>query len=213
MSAIKVHIYDNEILKNSVNVSSGNWSKSLSLSAGSHGMRARSEDLAGNISSYSSYRRIRTGATETPTVYLQASDDSGQSSSDKVTNVNQPNFRIMLNLTAPSGAVNVAQSSVSEIRLYKKTGASTYDHLGTDNSPEFDSASEYEAYVTPGSPLADGQHEICATWKDAAGNESAKGTVITITVDTVAPNAPVISSVDDGQVFVGTSINIAGTAS
>lgn len=213
MSAVKVHIYDGETLKDSVNVSSGNWGKTLTLTAGSHLMKARSEDLAGNISSYSSLRRIRTGATETPTVSLQAADDSGQSSSDKVTNVNQPNFRIMLSLTTPTGATAVSANSVSEIRLYKKTGTSTYEHLGTDSNPAFDAASEFEAYITPGTPLADGQHEICATWKDAAGNESAKGTVITITIDTVAPNAPVISSVSDGQVFVGTSINIAGTAS
>src|SRR5439155_14236323 len=42
--------------------------------------------------------------------------------------------------------------------------------------------------------LADASHSFTAKATDAAGNTSAASTALSVTVDTVAPNAPVISS-------------------
>ena len=63
------------------------------------------------------------------------------------------------------------------------------------------------------SALSDGVHEFCASWVDAQGNESAKGSLLSITIDTTAPDVPAITNISDGQVFVGTSIDVSGTAS
>ncbi|MBK4785075.1 MAG: hypothetical protein FT714_13105 [Pantoea sp. Pent] len=51
--------------------------------------------------------------------------------------------------------------------------------------------------LIPGIDLADGRHEFTATATDAAGNTSSPTQPWAITVDTVAPNLPVIVSVYD----------------
>ncbi len=48
-----------------------------------------------------------------------------------------------------------------------------------------------------GSDLADGLHRITATATDTAGNTSGQTAAWNITVDTVAPNAPVIVTIED----------------
>lgn len=50
---------------------------------------------------------------------------------------------------------------------------------------------------TPDIPLADGEHDLGVTATDPAGNESAPATVIPITIDTLAPDVPVITGVTD----------------
>jgi hypothetical protein len=73
------------------------------------------------------------------------------------------------------------------------------------------------------STLSDGVHVLTVTATDGAGNESAASSDFTITVDTVAPLAPVITSVDDnispvtGPVANGAATNdttptVTGTA-
>ena len=46
--------------------------------------------------------------------------------------------------------------------------------------------------------LADGTHAITATATDAAGNVSGVSNTVNLTIDTVAPAAPVITSPADG---------------
>src|SRR5207245_2519256 len=73
------------------------------------------------------------------------------------------------------------------------------------------------------SALADGSHTLTATATDAAGNEGAASTGFTVIEDTVAPNAPTISTVNDnvspvtGDLANGASTNdttltVSGTA-
>src|SRR5207237_542245 len=50
-------------------------------------------------------------------------------------------------------------------------------------------------YTITTSALADGSHTLTATATDAAGNEGAASTGFTVIEDTVAPNAPTISTV------------------
>lgn len=52
---------------------------------------------------------------------------------------------------------------------------------------------------TPSPPLLNGQHDFTATAEDKAGNVSVPSDVFTITIDTVPPDAPVITSVYDDQ--------------
>src|SRR5439155_1065235 len=71
--------------------------------------------------------------------------------------------------------------------------------------------------------LADGSHTLTATATDAAGNEGAASAGFTVIEDTVAPNAPTISTVNDnvspvtGDLANGASTNdttltVSGTA-
>lgn len=212
MSAVKVHLYDDATLKSSPVVSGGLWSVSaLALAAGEHILKGRAEDAAGNLSGYSALKRILTGNTTKPSVDLI--DDSGQSSSDNITNDTTPTLYVDLILPTPTGAAYAAANSVSAIKLYKKTGTSTYELLETDNSPDNMNAGEWRSIFNDIGYDADGIYELCASWVDAQGNESAKGSVLTITIDTTAPDAPSIDNISDGQVFVGTSIDVSGSAS
>jgi len=61
--------------------------------------------------------------------------------------------------------------------------------------------------------LADGAHTFKAKWLDKFGTWSALGTALTITVDTASPTAPTIGNLVDGQVIIGTSVNVSGTVS
>lgn len=211
MSAVKVHIYDNGSLKQSVDVAGGNWSLAgLVLAAGEHIIKGKAEDLAGNISGDSALKRILTGNTTKPTVDLI--DDTGQSSSDNVTNDTTPIVHVNLVLPTPTGAAYAHPNSVSALKLWKKTGASTYELLGTDNAPDNPNAGEFKATFNDVGYVSDGVIELCASWIDSQGSESAKGNILSITIDTAAPDVPVISNIEDGQVFVGTSIDLSGTA-
>lgn len=216
MSAVKVHLYDGETLKASPVVSGGAWSQaSISLSAGEHILKARAEDQAGNLSGYSTVKRIKTGSTIKPTCALL--DDSGQSASDNVTNDNTPRIRVDLDLNPdkPTGVSYLPTGYgevVSALKLYKKTGTSTYTLLETKSDPALDVGTTWFIHQIE-TALDDGTHEFCASWVDAQGNESAKGAVLTITIDTQAPNVPAITNIADGQVFVGTSLTVSGSAS
>jgi hypothetical protein len=193
-------------------VSGGAWSVSaLSLTAGEHILKGRAEDAAGNLSGYSGLKRIITGNTTKPTVDLI--DDSGQSSSDNITNDTTPTLYANIILPTPTGTSYASSNSVSAIKLYKKTGTSTYELLETDNAPDNINPGTWRSVFNDIGYVADGVYELCATWVDAQGNESAKGSVLSVTIDTTAPDAPSIDNISDGQVFVGTSIDVSGSAS
>ncbi|NQF21655.1 hypothetical protein FCI58_21200, partial [Enterobacter hormaechei] len=66
----------------------------------------------------------------------------------------------------------------------------------------------------PESNIGEGTHEYTATATDEAGNESVPSAGITITVDTLAPNTPVISAVggvQNGESTNDTTPGIGGT--
>jgi hypothetical protein len=211
--AIKVHVYDDAALLGTVNVSSGNWSKTgQSLAAGDHKVKGKAEDVAGNIGSFSSIKYIRTGDATTPTCDLL--DDSGQSSSDNITNDNTPQIKAIIDFTAVPGTANaIPNSSVKKMKLYEKVAGPTYNLLleqATMNAKAYDEIISATFQIV--TALSDGVHILVASWVDQKDNESAKGAELSITIDTAAPNAPAITNIQDGQVFIGTSIDISGTA-
>ncbi|MDA5565481.1 Ig-like domain-containing protein, partial [Cobetia sp. MMG027] len=59
---------------------------------------------------------------------------------------------------------------------------------------------------TPETDFADGEHVFSVTATDAAGNESAPSADFTLTVDTVAPDAPVLAKTD-GETANGSTVN------
>ncbi|MBE2168982.1 Ig-like domain-containing protein, partial [Cobetia sp. 2AS1] len=59
---------------------------------------------------------------------------------------------------------------------------------------------------TPSTELTDGDHVFSVTATDAAGNESPASGEITLTIDTTAPDAPVLSETD-GETANGSTVN------
>jgi len=210
--AIKVHVYDDATLLASVAVSGGNWSKTgQTLAAGSHKIKGKSEDLAGNIGSFSTIKNIKTGATETPTCDLL--DDSGESSTDNVTNDSTPRIKVSLTLTPPTGCSTISENTVKTLMLLKWDGDQYEQYLSESSNISWDESCTFSFDFQVVTALGEGEHKFKARWIDQKNNSSALGTELSITVDTTAPNAPSITNIQDGQVFIGTSIDISGTAS
>jgi len=216
---VKVHLYDDATLLCSPVVSGTTWSKSgQTLAAGVHLLRAKGEDLAGNIGAFSTISNIYTGSTTTPICDLL--DDSGQSSIDNVTNDSTPRIKVILSLANESGAMDdvtpIPLAAVKALKLQKSTdGGSTWTDVDTHTVITGDYTSPYTfsytyQFVTA---LSDGTVKFRAMWQDSMGTWSAPGDVISVVIDTVAPNAPAITAPVDGMVFIGNSINISGTAS
>jgi len=65
---------------------------------------------------------------------------------------------------------------------------------------------------TPASAMSEGPHTITATATDASNNTSAASAPNTFTIDSVAPDAPVIQTPADGSSTSDTTPLIAGTA-
>ena len=83
-------------------------------------------------------------------------------------------------------------------------GAGTIDNLGVSGG----AANQTQGWAFTTGALADGVHNFTATSTDAAGNVSAVST-LNVTIDTVAPNAPVIT----GNTIVNANqVQLTGTA-
>ncbi|MFD5551070.1 Ig-like domain-containing protein [Streptomyces goshikiensis] len=63
---------------------------------------------------------------------------------------------------------------------------------------------------TPTAPLSDGQHTILPTATDPSGNRT-EGAPISVTIDTQAPTAPVITSPADGSTLTDSTPAFSGT--
>ena len=118
--AVKVHLYDDATLLCSPDVSGTTWGKmGQTLAAGTHKLKAKSEDLAGNISAFSTISNIVTGSTTTPTCDLL--DDSGQSSTDNVTNDSTPRIKVILSLddeyASMGGVTPISLAVVKALKL------------------------------------------------------------------------------------------------
>ncbi|MBL8918804.1 MAG: hypothetical protein JNJ54_08105 [Myxococcaceae bacterium] len=65
---------------------------------------------------------------------------------------------------------------------------------------------------SPAMPLTMGMHTVTATATDSAGNTSAPSTPNRFTVDTMAPNAPVLTTPANGSTTTNTRPTLSGTA-
>ncbi len=148
---------------------SGGWTiaASTALAVGAHGFTATATDLAGNLGPVSTALPVTivTPATIPSVPDLATASDSGQSSTDNVTNVVTPVFTG----TATAGTV---------VTLYNGVTA-----LGTATA-----VSGIWSIAAPS--LTNGVQTITATATDAAGNITAASAGLSVTIDTVAPGAP-----------------------
>ncbi|MGF7178173.1 Ig-like domain-containing protein [Azospirillum doebereinerae] len=146
---------------------SGVWQMTLgALGEGAHTLTARAVDLAGNSSTASNSLTVTIDTT--PPVApsapsLTAASDSGNSSSDRLTNVKTPTF------TGTAEANSVIDLLVSG----SVVGTGTADGAGAWT-------------VTAGSALADGSWSFSTRSRDAAGNTRDGVGSLIVTIDSTA---------------------------
>lgn len=149
---------------------SGNYSIALSaLNEAVHNLTAVATDLAGNSSSATTALTVTIDVTAPAapgTPDLDATSDSGSSSTDNYTNDNTP----LITGTGVDGTTVTLTSNVSgAIGSVVVAGG---------------------AYSITSSTLASGAHTITAVATDAAGNASTSSASLSMTVDTSAPAVP-----------------------
>ncbi|MCB4360670.1 retention module-containing protein [Quatrionicoccus australiensis] len=192
-----IKIYDGTTLLGSALVgASGSWSftPTTALSNGGHSLAATQTDVAGNtgpVSGSVSFT-IDTSTVTSPTI-TSVQDDVGTMTGAVAQSGTTDDTKPTIIGTAPAGTT---------IHVYDGTVL-----LGSTVTDAFGSWS-----YTPGTALADGAHSFTATATNAAGTVSAPTAAYAITIDTVQPVVPEISSAtDDVGSIQGTLANGAKT--
>lgn len=162
----------------------GFWSYATStLSDAAHSFSAQATDAAGNVSGRSSSFDVTVDTVAPQPTVTSFSPDSNVIG-DGITNANQ----ITLRGTGEVGRQVQVFDGTSQI------GTATVDGTG--------------AWTFATATLASGVHSFSVKQTDAAGNVGIS-TALSVTVDTIAPGAPVISS--NASVSAG-STSVSGTA-
>jgi len=146
-------------------------------------LTAIANDSSGNVSPATSITAADTTPPDAPMIIL--ADDAvgsltGALNSDDTTDDPRPVF---------SGSGEAGTT----LTIYDNGKAIGSTVVNSDGSWSF----------TPANNLADGYHQITAASTDAAGNVSPDSAVFNLTVDTVAPNAPVLEVTDDEGTIQG----------
>jgi len=150
-------------------------------------LTAVANDSSGNVSPSNSITAADTTAPDTPMIIL--ADDvvgslTGALNSDQTTDDPRPVF---------SGSGEAGTT----VTLYDNGKSIGTTVVNSDGSWTF----------TPSANLADGFHQFTATSTDAAGNVSPDSEEFNLTIDTLAPNAPVLEVTDDEGTLQGLLTN------
>ncbi|WP_420388680.1 Ig-like domain-containing protein [Marinobacter sp.] len=163
----------------------GSWSiiPAAPLAEGSHDLSVTmTETAAGNESAPSAALSIviDTTAPNTPATapILDSASDSGVLG-DNTTNNTQP------------AVTGTGATPGDTVTLYD-TDSTTVLGIGTV-------AGDGTWSITPNASLSEGSHDLSVTMTDAAGNESGPSSVLTLVVDTTAPDAPSAPVLDSGS--------------
>ena len=208
-----IKVYDGATLLGSTTVNgSGAWSFATSvLSDGTHNFTATAADTSGNTSAASSVMNIivDTVAPVAPTVSLQ-SVDSGVVG-DNITNVNvisltgtaeiNSSIKVYDGGTLLGAAIANAEgvwnfvANLGDDQIEATAGADVTGSINTPNSSaDASGANTTQAWAFTTGPMPDGTHNFTVTSTDLAGNTSTASSVLAVTIDTIAPNAPIITS-------------------
>ncbi|MDL2193051.1 Ig-like domain-containing protein, partial [Cobetia sp. LC6] len=200
-TTVEITNANDDVVGTAVVDAEGNFSVELSpeQEAGST-LTATATDAAGNESAASAALDVPVDADvtapNTPTITSATDDvpaDTGALASGDSTNDATPTL---------TGSAE-AGSTVTITHNGEEIGTTTADANGTWS-------------FTPETDFADGEHVFSVTATDTAGNESAASGEFTLTVDTAAPDAPVLSETDGTTVAgtgeTGTTVEITNTA-
>jgi hypothetical protein len=217
-----VKVYDGANLLGSVVAgANGSWSLvTTALIDGNHSFTATATDGSGNTSAALAAKNVivDTGAPVSPTIALQSVDTG--IAGDNITNVKvvsltgvgevNSTIKVYEGATLLGSAIANAEgvwnfvADMSDDQAAALAGAGTIDNLGVSG----DAPNQTQGWAFTTGALADGVHNFTATSTDAAGNVSAAST-LNVTIDTIAPNAPVIT----GNTIVNTNqVQFTGTA-
>ncbi len=158
----------------------GVWSiTSSTLANGAHSLTVKATDIAGNTSAASQALAITidTTAPATPAApAMLAASDAGLSGLDRITNITTPAFTG----TAEAG---------STVTLYDTDGTTV---LGATTAVG-------GVWTITSSTLGQGLHQVTVKATDAAGNTSAASASTALTIDTTAPEAPGVLTMQPGS--------------
>ncbi|BET41992.1 Ig-like domain-containing protein [Atlantibacter hermannii] len=177
-----ITLYDGDTVIGQVTADAeGKWrfTPETALAEGEHTLTVKVSDAAGNTSAASSGITITIDSLAPASASdITLNDDAGSSkgtlTDGSVTDDNKPTL---------SGKAEKG----STVTIYDGETA-----IGTTNADE-----QGEWQFTPDTALADGEHSFTVKVTDTAGNTSPASSALTVTVDTLAPTAPVIAQVDD----------------
>ncbi|GEM_PF-1531245 len=163
-----VQLYDGDILITGATavVASGKFSINISLSEGSHTVKAKQKDAAGNESGFSSYLNITIDTTPPNAPKVETSG------------------------TTPTSDDTPAWKWFSG----GGDGTGRYRYKLNDSSLNSGATETVNTTYTPETALSEGKHTLCVQECDEAGNWSASGS-FTIEVKKAAPGVPVVSGI------------------
>lgn len=180
----QVKIYDNGTLLTTVVADiNGNWNytPASALSEGAHIFTVTSTDAANNTSSAASWKIIVDTIAPTVPVITLVNDDVGSITGSVANNgwVTNDNTPTISGTGEPGSLVNL------------------YDGIQLLTVILVDSSGTW-SYTVPGNQvLSDRTHQFTVSATDAAGNVITSPTVVSVTVDTQPPGAPVILAATD----------------
>jgi uncharacterized delta-60 repeat protein len=192
-------LLDGGVIGTTLTDAAGNWSfdyTATAIESGSHSITAIATDVAGNMGVASAAFALTIDAVAPDVPVVTGISDNTGNTTDSITGDNT----LVINGTA------IANSEIEVFVNGVVVGQTTANSTGNWS---FDYA---------GTPLADDTYTLTATATDAAGNTSPISAGFTITVDTTAPESPIITAISADNKIVGDGITndntliISGTA-
>jgi hypothetical protein len=152
----------------------GSWTLAPSLALGIHQLSVQEVDLAGNTATTAA----RAFTVGTPAPDLDAASDSGQSSTDNITNINKPKL---------TGSGMQANATVQLFDSVTTAAGLVIPTVALGSPVKVDAFGNWT--LIPSTKLVDGAHSITAQ-QTVGTTVSAASAALLVTIDTAAPAKP-----------------------
>ena len=216
-----VKVYDGTLLLGSVVANaSGSWSlRTSTLADGNHSFTATATNASGNTSSVSAATNVIVDTTcpGTPTIGLQSADSGIVG--DCITNTKVVSLtgvaEVNSTITVCDGQSVLGSVVANAEGVWNLAFDMTNDQIAalagsmlSSTARDAASGNQTQSWAFTTAPLSDGVHTFTVTSTDSAGNVSTVSK-LNVTIDTVAPGAPVITG---NSVSNTNQLQLTGTA-